>query len=227
MPKSSRGKSILYVRAASLNDLCRYCSRFDFTSDNLFVTDGSSGARVMAFGESIGKTTIAYYVDMDARSRLIKYTLPTSAQGSERYSFVSNAEEQPGNYLNVIGIDMHRFGKAKSLKSGEISIVMMSDAPSIINAVIKKSMRNEMLLHLYSFKYKDRTVLCGFDLVDELVDDTRIFYYAFSKPIEQPCFARYDYINDKVDFTNTVGEHSYMYTKIINLAEQFPFFRPE
>lgn len=225
MPKSSRGKTLIYVRAASLDELCRFSCNFDFTADNLFLSRNGGKTTIIALAESIANATLAFYVEAEPKSNLIKYTMPMSEHQKEQSVFAQNAGEQPGHYINIIDVEMKKFKPAKGVKKNELNIVKMGDTSSIINAVIKRSVKNEFLMHLYSFNYKGNLVLCGFDLIDELIDETKTLYYSVSKIKEPTSFARYDYINNKVEFTNTIGEHSYMYTKIINLAEPFPFFK--
>lgn len=227
MPRSPKGKEILYVKVASLGDLCRYCCNFDYTTDNVFLSRKNGRQRIIAFGETIGNTLIAYYTETNAETRMIRYTMPDSQSQKERAVFVKSAEEQPSHYLSLIEIDLGSIREARKLKKGDIATVRMADETSLINAVIKKSMRSEMLMHLYAFGHKGNLVLGAFELIDELTDDIKTFYYTLAKDRRVTSFARYDYINNKVDFTNTIGEHSYMYTKIISLAEPLPFFKPD
>ena len=78
---------------------------------------------------------------------------------------------------------------------------------------------------LYAFSMKGKSFLCGFDMIDELCDDRKTFYYAAVKDKKRGGFAKYGYADNTFGFTDTVGEHSYIYIKIINLAEPFQFFK--
>lgn len=226
MPKVPKGKEILYVRLASLDDLCRICCNFDYTTDNLFLYKERVRPMVLAFGETIGNALISYYVESEPETRLIKYTMPDSNQ-REKAVYVKSAEEQPSHYLSLIEIDLGGMKRLRGIKKSEINLVRVGDETSLVSMVIKKSVRSESLMHLYAFRRRNDTILGGFELIDELTDDVKTFYYAVLRNRQATGFVRYDYINNKVEFTNTIGEHSYMYTKIISLAEPFPFFMPD
>lgn len=211
------------MKVASLGDLCRLAANLDFSSESL-IRDSKDGERIMLLGEGMGNTVVAYYVETKEKGSLIKYTFPEHGRYLENVEFVQGAEAQPNHYISILSADLGSFKSTKKINPKDVLQIRMGSPGDIINAVIRKAVRNEALLHLYAFKEKGKTVICGFDLLDQLNDDQRTFYYAMAK--EEPSgFARYSYSTNRFEFTNTVGEYSYMYVKIINLAEKFPFFK--
>lgn len=228
MPKKhTHDKSVVYVQARTLNDLCRYACNFDFTSENLLLTKSGSSYRLFGLGEELGDAVLAYYVNIEKKEKILKYTFTSfESNENEQSRFVSNAEPQPGHYINIIDIEeMKGFKDDKKAAQDSVAIVRLGSASDMVNAAIKKAVKSESLFYLYRFPIKKGMVLAGFDLIDQLSNGKRTFYYAILDNNDSSSFARFSYTSSKVDFTNSIGEHSYLYVKIVNLAEAFPFFK--
>ncbi len=179
---------------------------------------------MMAFGENIGDTSIAYYINLSRHERMIEYTYPSAYGQFENAHFVDKPDHH-GHYINIMNIEHADFKEVDSVKRKDIIMILASTVEDIVAASVKKGVKNESLPALYGFDYKGREILCGFDMVDEISDLKSALYYCIVKDKPHGNFARYKYSDDKVDFTEHIGEHSYMYAKIINLAEPFPFFK--
>ena len=228
MPKSKKEAkgSIFYIRAESIEDIARRACRFDYTSDLLMLGRATKGNELISFGGRIKDTIIAYYVNVKESGRLIRYA-PASEETGEKAEFVPSMKADTTNsyYINVLKADLSGFSRAKSLDSKSVESIAVESALDLVSAVIKKTSKEESTLaHVYSFPFKGKRILAAFDLVNSLSNDRPAFFYA---PFDgrAKSFARYDYREDRLDFTNTVGEHAYMYAKVINLAEPFPFFK--
>ncbi|MDE1823838.1 MAG: hypothetical protein KGH74_00895 [Candidatus Micrarchaeota archaeon] len=224
-PKTAQGKSILYVKVSSTTDLCRYCCGYDFNTDMLLRAGEGSSRRLVALGEQAGNVTIGYYVETKEEKPIIIYKFPEFGKWSESIEFVESVDPQPGNYISVIDISFKDIRKAKRLNAKDVMQVEMRKPDSIVNAAIRKGMRNESLPYLYSFEFRKKRILCGFDLIEGLNDDKRILYYAVIDKKESSGFIRWSYTANRFDFTDVIGEYSYIYVKIINLAEPFSFFK--
>lgn len=229
MPKSKKEAkgSIFYIRAESIEDIARRACKFDYTADLLLLAKAPKGNELIAFGGRIKDTILAYYVNVKESGRIIRYA-PGSEEAGEKAEFVqSMRNDQPDKYyINVMRTDLSGFSRAKGIDSKSVEMIPVESALDLVSAVIKKVSKEETTLaQLYSFPFKGKRILAAFDLVGSLSDDKPAFFFA---PFdgETKGFARYDYREDRLDFTNTVGEHAYMYAKVINLAEPFPFFRP-
>ncbi|MDE1822983.1 MAG: hypothetical protein KGH69_01205 [Candidatus Micrarchaeota archaeon] len=223
--KTPHGKSMLYVKAASMMDLCRYCCGYDFNTDMLLRTKEGKETRIMALGEQIGDVTLGYYVESEGKGSIISYKFPEYGKGPESMEFVNSIEQQPGNYISVIDLDLKGMKKAKEASSKDIMLMRMEKPESMINAAIRKGLRGEALPYLYSFAVKGYTVLCGFDLIDGLNDEKRMLYYTVMGKKKDEGFLRWSYTANRFDFVDVIGEYSYIYVKIINLAGPFSFFK--
>jgi hypothetical protein len=228
MPKSKREAkgSIYYARAESIEDIARRACKFDYTSDLLLLNRTAKGNELISFGGRIKDTILAYYVNVKESGRIIRYA-PASEGAAEKAEFVPSmrADATNGYYINVMKADLGGFSRSKGIDAKSVELIGVDSALDLVSAVIKKTSKEESAFaHVYAFPFKGRRILAAFDLVNSLSNDRPAFFFA---PFEGKTrsFARYDYREDRLDFTDTIGEHAYLYAKVINLAEPFPFFR--
>lgn len=138
---------------------------------------------------------------------------------------MGNVEQQNTHDITIVNINLDNLRKG-SIRPRDLVSIRLGSFEDIVRAVIKKYSRDNLLSHLYSFEREGNYIICGFDLFERLENDRRCFYYAISNK-RPAAFARYNYVEDIADFTENVGEHSYMYVKIISLAEPYPFFKQQ
>jgi hypothetical protein len=223
--EKEESSKIFYIRAASAEDICRYVCRFDFTSSTLLLSESKKEKKLVAMGERVEKTQIAYYSPVKESGSIVAYE-PASDGRNERMAFAAKAEASNKYYINVMRADLSSYGTAKVIDSKKIRLVKVDEAMDLIGAAIRKAAKEETISNVYVFLFKGKHVLAAFDVIDALSSDGPVFYYSFSDAKLHGNFARYDYRNNALDFTNAAGDHAYMYAKIINLAEPFPFFKP-
>jgi hypothetical protein len=216
---------MIYVKLESLESLARLACNFDYTSASILCAGFGSTQRIFVVVESIGDSPIAYYINVPGKESLISYTYPDSPGQNENAHFVKSAEHDQGvSSMAIIHIEGMAFSGASKVPKSSIHWIRLSSANDVVTAAIRKSAGTESLCNLYSFSFNGKSVICGFDLIDELGSESKLLYYAISSDQNGAKFARYKYSENKVDFTDCIGEHSYMYAKIIPLAEPFPFF---
>jgi hypothetical protein len=216
---------ILYVRAASAEDVCRYACRFDFTSGTLLLQESKKEKLLVALGEHVEKTQIAYFAPVKESGSLIAYE-PSYNGGKDRMAFINKAELMNKYCINVMRVGLGAYGTAKTIDSKKVHFIAVEKPLDLIGAAIRKASKEETIANAYSFSWKGKNVLAAFDVIDSLADGP-VLYYSFADSKIQGNFARYDYRNNVLDFTDFAGDHAYMYAKVINLAEPFPFFNPE
>ena len=226
MPKESKkgGKQLLYIEADTLEDIVRFATRFDSSAKELIRAKFGKKHRIIALSESIAEAVIALYKEIEVDADTIRYEY---SAGANRTQFVSGVEQrQPGvSFVNLVGIDISKFKAAKPGTVKNVECVRVTGIDSLIKGLIKRSVIRETIEYAYSFPYRGRTIIGAFDLIEELSGERKTFYYSASSSKAKTGFARYNYTTDKLDFSDEFGEHSYMYVKIINLAEPFPFFK--
>ncbi|MEM3839207.1 MAG: hypothetical protein QXF01_01360 [Candidatus Micrarchaeaceae archaeon] len=218
-----KGKGILYVKLSSLTDLARYAYNFDFSSKSLILDRRGGTPRLIALGEMVGDAVIAYYINIDTGHSFVKYSFPYSLDQTESAHFSDSAYSEK-EYINIFNVDLGNF-KEQKVGSSSVIAVKVNSANDLVHAAIKKSLREESFATLYEFELGKKRYMAGFDLIEELADDRKTFYYAETKDRHKGGFVKYSYANNTFEFTETVGEHSYIYARVISLAEPFPFFK--
>jgi len=96
----------------------------------------------------------------------------------------------------------------------------------------EKLLKGIMMQHMdsgvgkvFAFRHKGEIYISTFHIIDD--DDIKTFSYAKTGLDRDYGFFRYNYTEDRIEPTDVFGESSYLYVRIIHLAEAFPFFKPE
>ncbi len=222
--EEKRGSSLLYVKARTMEDIARYAYSPDVAPKNLVCTKSGNSFRLVVFGEHINDTVMAYYVDIADESNAMRYTLPNSYERESAVLAVGNSANEK-NSMSVLRMDLSVFKEEKDISQEDILLIMVSSADDIVNTVARRSAREEISMPLYSFERDGKKYIAGFDLVEELNDDRKTFYYAVLQDKECKSFIKYNYADNTFSLTNSVDEHAYIYLKVMNLEQAFPFFK--
>ncbi len=230
MPAKKKEKEekskMLYLRAASPEDLCRYACRFDSISGTLIIEETKQGKRLVALGERVGEIQIAYHAPVSESGGMIAYE-PSVEGAKDRMRFTTLTEPSNKYFINVMRIELSGYEVAKGIESKRVQMILVRNVMDLIGAAIRKAAKEEAIANVYSFVSGGKRVIAAFDVLEGLANEKPVFYYSFPEAKSEGNFARYDYRNNTLDFTNTIGDHAYMYAKIINLSEPFPFFKKE
>ncbi|MDE1870067.1 MAG: hypothetical protein KGH71_03725 [Candidatus Micrarchaeota archaeon] len=220
------GKEILYVETESIEDLARFSSRFDSSAKEMLIYKVGSKHRIVGLADQIDGKVIALYKDSDIDADTLRYVY-VSEDHKESMEVASTIEQrQSGScYINLIDIDMSKFKVAKPEGVKGITCVRLNKIDDLVKSAIKRSVMRDSIEMLYAFTHNGKTYLGAFDIIDELVDEKKTFYYSAANTKLKASFARYKFGSNTVDFSTEFGEHSYMYVKIINLAKPFAFFK--
>lgn len=228
MAKKKEGeisKQLLYVQVRSIEDLARSACRFDSTSSELLISKYKKKNRLISLHEGIGELSIALYTEVEKPLGLVRYYY--GQEEKENAAFVQDINRQDPDccYIDVLDVDLSKIKEPKKVDKKSVVLIRMNKVEDLIRGLLKRSMRRENIEHAYSFPYKGGRVVGAFEVIDGLSEEKRTFYYAILNSKVEENFARYDFINNKFDFSNEFGNHSYMYVKIINLTEPFRFFQ--
>jgi len=229
MPKNKKEEEeskIFYLKAESVEDVCRYACSFDFNSGALILTGSKGGKRLVALGEKVGNAQLAYYAGIKESGNIIMYE-PAAEGGKDKATFTNYAGLPNKYYIHVMRIDLGKIAETSSITSKKVQLIKFENTLDLIGAAIRKAAKEETIANVYSFMHKGKQVLAAFNVLDALSNEKPIFYYAFSDKKTDDNFARYDYRANAIDFANATDDHAYLYAKIICLAEAFPFFKKE
>ena len=213
-------KKILPIKAKSVLDIIRGACSFDTYSKDLLVFRKANKNLLYLLGEELDDTVIAYYINTDEIGEFAIYSATTEG---EQLNFSNEYKEQfNAHYINIIPLESFPF---EERKGEEPIIIKVERYESLIKSLVKKAVEKEEIEKAYIFEKNSKYYIGLFDLLEELTDNKKVFYYAELKKYNESSFIRYNYSSDKIEFTKDFGEHSYLYVKLINLAEPFPFFK--
>ncbi len=220
--KEKEESRILYLRAESAEDICRCACKFDFTSETLVLAESGKGNRLIALGERVGETQIAYYSAVKGSGGIILYE-PATRDNRESMQFTTETDLPGKQYINVMRADLGKFASASTIDAKKVQLVKISKPEDLVGAIIRKAAGDEKIASVYAFNVGAKRMIGAFDVLDSLSNDKPAFFYADAGAANRGNFARYDYRSNVLDFANMMEGHAYMYAKVINLAEPFPF----
>ena len=218
--RKSKAKKILPIKAKSVLDIIRGACSFDTYSKDLLAFKKENKNFLYLLGEELDDTVIAYYVSTDKIGEFAIYS--ATAEG-EKLDFSNEYKEQfNAHYINILPLESLPF---EERKGEEPIMIKVGRYESLVKSLVKKAVEKEEIEKAYIFEKNSKYYIGVFDLLEELTDNKKSFYYAELKEYSESSFIRYNYSSDKIEFTKDFGEHSYLYIKLINLAEPFPFFK--
>ncbi len=204
--------------------MARLACNFNFTSSNVFASRQGNRTVLYALGDKLDGVVLAYSIEARETAKYLLYRPPENSDSEK--AKLSNVQEEGWNAISILSMDIGGFGFVKEVKKSKFRSIKLESFEDLVKLAIGSPHdEDNTLSQLCCFKDGDGRVAYGIDLVPGLNDDCFTVYYARASSAQKFGFAMYDYKSGKVDFTDSVGEHSYMYLKIINLAERPVFFR--
>ncbi len=215
-----------FVKLRSVHDMARNVSTFGDLIRPIFAQKNQGGYRLMWPGAKIGECRIVLYCESKEIGNCLLYK-PKSEFGEESVEFmaVQPSGPQGGNAQCIPILELKNVPFEEKKPRIDASCIEARDSSQLIKAVITKAMDHETMGKVYVFSYKQARYVAAFGLIDE--DELKFLTYSRLDEGGEFCFFRYNYSNDRVEPTNTFGDHSYIYVRVVNLAEPFPFFKPD
>ncbi len=224
--KNSKGtkRTVYPVRLKRLDDLALNATSFDGVRPIYAFREGD---HYTLFSQSIkiGDPQMTLYVNESKIGKYIIFRPHTMTEkgtcGFTDTSVIRNP--QPNTHLFPI----IEFEKAPhEVKQGKLKInqVGIVDFDKLLKGVMMQHAEGGVG-KVFAFKYGGDAYISTFHILDS--DDIKTFSYAKVKLEKDYSFFRYNYTEDRIEPTDTFGESSYLYVRIIYLAEAFPFFKPE
>ena len=214
-------KSLVWIKVKSAVDLARAACTFDTYSKDLIATKRDGKDVLCLIGEDLNSSTIAYYVEEEHKESMAIYI--AGPEGEEVSFSNTNEERLNATYINILPIESLPFNT--SSKEDSILQIKVLKAESLIRSIIKKAVQKEEIESAYIFEFKNKTYIGAFDVIYELTDSKKTCYYSEIPNYEESGFIRYNYSKGAFEFAKNFGEHSYLYIKLINLEQPFPFFK--
>ncbi len=227
--EEKKGKtSVHFVKVKALADFARALATFGEGTHAAYAVKDGQWYRIFALGLKIGDIRLAYYTESKAIGSMLVYQPGTTMgpESAEIKNITSPVSNQRGAQ-NMPIIELARNPYVDGGEKAKVKAVMVriKNCDAVIRGLITKSLENNTIGRVYCFKYGGKTYIGSFILLED--DDDKMFCYAECPDGKEFSFFRYNYTTDKVEPTEVFGEHSYLYVRVINLAEPFNFFKPE
>ncbi|MEM0201204.1 MAG: hypothetical protein QXD23_02260 [Candidatus Micrarchaeaceae archaeon] len=223
MPKEKDLILFDYLELNSLNDLARLAYNFDYTSENIFFDKDLN--MLFILGEKVNDFTLVYYIKIKNTEfkTFIKYT-PPAMDKKESAEFTNQKLNYDNSsfYINVIPLSLNKLINKKTKKL-KITSMFIDNFLDLIKLLLSKSNEDNKLPKLYSFKIENNTYFYGFDLIELHNENKLIFFSQDSSNFSN--FCAYNYKENSVIPIDMLGDHQYLYIKLINLKEKPRFLQ--
>jgi hypothetical protein len=216
--KNNREKNSLdaaYIRLESLSDLARFA-----LGSHSYVKSVVHGKnhRLMLEGEVIGPS-IVYYFDSTASGRYLLYA--PDSDGKEKVSVTSSQGEYSSSLRFPI-VELSKDPRVESTNFKKVECVMAKDVESLVRALVSAAAEYDYVPKIYSFNHSGSRYFATMDLFGR---KEHVLVYAKSDEKAKFAAYKYDYINDRIEHSDSVSNGG-TYIRVINLAEPFQFFKP-
>jgi hypothetical protein len=228
--KSGKGLHVKLIRLDTLLDLARNACTFSAGTRPIFMIKKGALYLVISLGIHIGSTRTAFFAESKKDGNFLVYSPKNLADGAETAEITDSirgyALDQSYYKIPIVELTGNAFFEEKDYKKGKVECVSASDYGSIVRSVIVRSAEEESTMpKVYAFTYKGERHIGSFSLLED--EDTKVFCYAKAGTGKAFSFFRYSYTDDRLDTADSIGEHSFIYVRVINLSEPFPFFKPD
>ena len=215
--KEKENNLLVPIKLDSLDDMARLSYNFNFTSDSIFASRSGNGAVIYSIGEKLDGLLLVYSLDIRDPMRFLLYKAPENSEPEK--AKLSQTIDEGWQPINILSMRIESLGFAKASVKKRFKFMELGSFEDLVKLAIHSSSDDENTLAcLYCFADGRNSTVYGIDLIDRLHDGNCTVYYAVTETGMKKGFAIYDYKSGKAAFTDRVGEHSYMYLKIINLA---------
>ncbi len=213
---------LLLLKAKSINDICRRACSVD-KSNLLFLYKRNGSNLLVALGEKLDSTVLAYYFPVEQAKKYLVYSLDKSGEAVEmvdRIEDVAAIASDTRCSLAVVSADFSKLeAKARTISVPTVGLESLLDMAKLF---VKKTVQEEVLPIAYVVKDGNKNVFGAFNLLGELENDVPTFYYTFADDDGKSAFLRYDYKEDAVSLTNDVESHAFFYVKLVRLGDKLP-----
>lgn len=216
--KEKKENRVTYVKVTSLNDLVRNIAGSRSYS---MALKAGSGYRLLCEGEHLGECRLVYYFETSKISRYLIYS--ADEDGNEKVEMVDDVTQRNDHYksqrIPIIEISKDPYSPLKKDDLNKVTLIETKDLDSLVRALVS-DMEEDERPKLYSFQSGKEKIFGSYTLTKH---DT--FVYARSSQKDSFPVMSYDSISDTIEPTKTFAGTSKLHIRVINLAEQPPFFK--
>ena len=216
--KEKKENRATFVKTATLNDLVRNMAG---GRSYAMALKAGSNYRILCEGEHLGDCSIVYYFESGKIPRYLIYS--ADEDGNEKVEMANDVTKRTDHYksqrIPIMEISKDPYPPLDKDDLKKISVIGAKDMDALVRAMVSDMGEDEQP-KLYSFMAGKERIIGSFALTKH---DT--FVYARSPQKGIFSSISYDSVSDTIEFTNSFAGTSKLHIRIINLAEQPPFFK--
>ncbi len=219
MAKKAKDENrVAYVKTATLNDLARGIAG---NRSYAMALKTAKGYRILCEGERVGECRLVYYFDTGKIPRYLVYS--ADEEGNEKVEMVDDVTGRTDHYksqrIPIVEVSKDPYSPAGKDDMKKLILIAAKDADSLVRALVS-DMGEDDQPTLYAFQAGKERIMGSFALTKH---DTFV-YAKLSQKNPFPAIS-YDSVSDTIEPTNTFAGTSKLHIRVINLAEQPPFFK--
>lgn len=167
---------------------------------------------------------ILYYIKIKDKGNFIGYNYN---EGKEIIELSISTDNKTGIYAPIIVVNnapeiFNQGFFSNEIKQKKYLVMKVEDIASLCKVALYKILYEETPLPIFMFPNNDKWILGSFTRMDE-IDDAAIFFYVELDNKPEHNFVKYSSLSpEKTGITNDIGDHGYLYGKIIKLSEKHP-----
>jgi hypothetical protein len=217
-------KAVYPVQLKRLSDLAMNSTSFDGARPIYAFREGDHHV-LYAQSIKLGDPQLVFYLNQRQIGKYILFRpqTPTDRGACEFTDTSAMKTPQPNTHIfPIIEFEKAPYEVKKArLKVNQVGIV---DFEKLLKGIMMQHMDGGVG-KVFAFRHGGNAYISTFHIIDD--DDIKTFSYAKAALDKDYGFFRYNYSEDRIEPTDVFGEPSYLYVRIIHLAEAFPFFKPE
>ncbi len=213
-----------FIEVESIKDFTRLVCAFEKVALPVFRFKMKDEIILAVQLDIFRNTPIIYYIKNNDKGNFIGYNYNN---GNEIIELCISTDNTSRMYAPIIAINESPeiFSSGFFSKYNEqqkYMLMKVEDFDSLCKLAFYKIMYDEAPLPIFMFPNNDKWILGSFTKMDE-IDEAAIFFYIELKNKPKDNFVRYSSINpEKTSITDNIGEHGYLYGKIIKLNKKHP-----
>jgi hypothetical protein len=212
-----------YIKLMTLLDLARNSCSIGSGASHINALKQGSRYRLFSIGEKLDSTRLLYCLDVDSRGEVLVYNPNAEEEECGFKDAVPVASEDYKKYKIPVAEISSSVYTIRNKLSDAVTTVKVKGLDSLVKSIVSDTSGRTETVKLYSFFHNAQHIIGTFSLFRDSALKT--FAYTSTDAKEQFGYLRYNYLNDSVEFCRSTAEKSLIYLRIINLAEQFPFFK--
>ena len=223
----SKSKNEIKVRYFELNseiDMARYACTFGLSHRPVYAIKRGGKYMLLAEGETISNTKSFYCTYTDRISRFLVYYVSENEENMKMQDIPREDEHYKSYRVPIIELENIPLVE-RTIKKEAVVLIKAKSLEYLVKDIISNSAEVESVLNSYCFEYKGTMYAGAFNLIPD--EKLTTFMYSRCEAKGRFSFFKYSYTNDSIEMVDHISGNSFIFVKVINLKNPFPFFRPE